>query len=371
MQIVKQMLIKALRRADIHINGTRPWDVVMHNEELFDRIAKQGTLGAGEAYMDGWWDCEELDTMFCKAILGNMEHELAHSLPVLFVNMRQKFFNMQDRHHAEDVAKRHYNMDNRLFAAMLGPTMNYSCGYWSNADNLDDAQRAKMDLICRKLELKPGMSVLDVGCGWGGLARWMTAHWGVQVTGVSVASEQIRYAREHDPKGLVNWVCEDYRSMTGQYDRVVSVGMFEHVGRKNYGVYMSTILRLLKSDGLFLLHTIGANYQKSGVDPWINKYIFPNGMLPSPMTLTRSFSGQFVLEDWQNFGADYDRTLMAWYRNFEDGISNGGFACDERVRRMYRYYLMSCAGCFRARDIQLWQLVLSPRGAAGGYTSVR
>ncbi|MDO5537141.1 MAG: cyclopropane fatty acyl phospholipid synthase, partial [Desulfovibrionaceae bacterium] len=346
-------------------------DVRVHNDGLLERLAREGTLGAGEAYMEGWWDCDELDTMFCKAILGKMEREFAHSLPAIFVGMRQKVFNMQDRRHARDVAKRHYNMDNDLFAAMLGPTMNYSCGYWRHADNLDDAQYAKMDLICRKLELRPGMTVLDIGCGWGGLARFMTERYGAKVTGVSVASEQIRYAKEHDPEGKVSWVCDDYRSMSGQYDRVVSVGMFEHVGRKNYAVYMRKALDLLKSDGLFLLHTIGANYQKSGVDPWINKYIFPNGMLPSPMTLTRSFSGLFVLEDWQNFGSDYDKTLMAWYRNFEKGITEGGFRCDEYVRRMYRYYLLSCAGCFRARDIQLWQLILSPRGVVGGYNSVR
>ncbi|HIV99713.1 MAG TPA: cyclopropane fatty acyl phospholipid synthase [Candidatus Desulfovibrio intestinipullorum] len=249
--------------------------------------------------------------------------------------------------------------------------MNYSCGYWRHASTLEEAQTAKMELICRKLDLQPGMKVLDIGCGWGGLCRYMHEHYQADVTGISVASEQIRYAKEHDPEQAIHWLCDDYRNLTGSYDRIVSVGMFEHVGRKNYATYMQKVRSLLKKDGLFLLHTIGANYQKSGADPWINKYIFPNGMLPAPVSLSKAFSGLFVLEDWHNFGADYDRTLMAWYERFEKGLKEGGFTCHEEVRRMYRYYLLSCAGAFRARDIQLWQLVLSPHGVDGGYRGVR
>ncbi len=371
MQKAKEALIVALERADIKVNGSRPWDIQVHDEGLFERVLRDGNLGAGEAYMEGMWDCEALDVMICKAIRGHMERELSHSLPVLVVSLRERFFNMQNARRSKDVAKRHYNMDNDLFAAMLGPTMNYSCGLWKDAGNLDEAQTAKMELICRKLGLEKGMRVLDIGCGWGGLCRYMSDRCVADVTGISIASEQIRYAKEHDPEGRVSWICDDYRSLEGQYDRIVSVGMFEHVGRKNYGHYMQKARSLLKSDGLFLLHSIGSNYQKAGVDPWFNKYIFPNGMLPSPTSLTKAFAGVFVLEDWDNFGADYDRTLMAWHERFEKGLAEGGFHCEEEVRRMYRYYLLSCAAAFRARDIQLWQLVLSPHGVDGGYRSVR
>ena len=149
------------------------------------------------------------------------------------------------------------------------------------------------------------------------------------------------------------------------------VGMFEHVGRKNYGIFMKTTKRLLKPSGLFLLHTIGNIKKKTGTDPWINKYIFPNGMLPSPVCVAKAITGLYVMEDWHNFGADYDKTLMAWHQRFEEGYVEGAFQCSERVRRMYRYYLLSCAGAFRARDIQLWQIVLSPEGVEGGYCCQR
>ena len=367
----RDLLVRALEEADIRVNGTRPWDLVVHNEDLFDRVVRDGTLGAGEAYMEGWWDCEALDVMFCKAIRAHIERRLSHSLPVLFIALRQHVFNMQSKTRSVEVARKHYNMDNALFASMLGPTMNYSCGYWKNARTLDEAQEAKMDLICRKLHLERGMRVLDIGCGWGGLARYMSEHFEVVVTGISIASEQIRYAKEKDTQGRVRWICDDYRNLTGRFDRIVSVGMFEHVGARNYATYMQKAHDLLEDTGLFLLHTIGANHQKAGVDPWFDKYIFPNGMLPSPVSVTRAIEGTFVLEDWENFGADYDKTLMAWYERFEKGLAEGSFACEEEVRRMYRYYLLSCAAAFRTRDIQLWQLVLSPRGVPGGYRSVR
>ncbi|WP_288707146.1 class I SAM-dependent methyltransferase, partial [uncultured Bilophila sp.] len=193
----------------------------------------------------------------------------------------------------------------------------------------------------------------------------------VKVTGVTISTEQLAYAREHDAGHLVNWLLQDYRSMEGQFDRIVSVGMFEHVGRKNYDIFMKTTKRLLKPSGLFLLHTIGNSKKKTGTDPWINKYIFPNGMLPSPVCVAKAITGLYVMEDWHNFGADYDKTLMAWHQRFEEGYAEGAFQCSERVRRMYRYYLLSCAGAFRARDIQLWQIVLSPEGVEGGYCCQR
>ena len=363
----KSLLSSLLEEADVRINGDRPWDIRVHDDRLYRRVFQQGTLGAGEAYMEGWWDCEALDVLFCKVLHGHLEERLAHVPSALFVAGTQLLFNLQSVGRAAMVAETHYNFGNDMFACMLGSTMNYSCAYWKNAATLDEAQNAKMDLICRKLGLEQGMTVLDIGCGWGGLSRYMAERYKVKVTGITVSTEQAAYAREHDPEHAVNWLLEDYRSLRGTYDRIVSVGMFEHVGRKNYGLFMDVTRRLLSPSGLFLLHTIGSNKKKSGTDPWINKYIFPNGMLPSPACIGKAVMGRYVLEDWHNFGADYDKTLMAWHQNFENGFASGVFACSETVRRMYRYYLLSCAGAFRARDIQLWQLMLSPEGVAGGY----
>lgn len=367
----KTMVTSMLAVADIRIGGDRPWDIQVHNPDLYQRVLRQGTLGTGESYMEGWWDCDQLDVMFCRAIRAHLEAKIHNNLPVFAIMAAQTLFNLQSVARATMVAEQHYNMDNAMFARMLGPTMNYSCGYWKDASTLDEAQNNKMELICRKLDLKEGMSVLDIGCGWGGLSLYMAEHYGAKVTAVTVSTEQFAYAREHDTEHKVNWLLEDYRSIKGRFDRIVSVGMFEHVGRKNYGVFMDTTHTLLEPSGLFLLHTIGSSTRKTGTDPWINKYIFPNGMLPSPVCIGKAIMGRYVMEDWHNFGADYDKTLMAWHQRFEEGYAEGAFQCSERVRRMYRYYLLSCAGAFRARDIQLWQIVLSPQGVEGGYCCAR
>ena len=266
----------------------------------------------------------------------------------------------------------HYDMSNEFYADFLGSSMTYTCAVFDNEHmSLEDAQANKLRLILDKLDLQPGQRLLDIGCGWGGLSLYMAEHYGAKVTAVTVSTEQFAYAREHDTEHKVNWLLEDYRSIKGRFDRIVSVGMFEHVGRKNYGVFMDTTHTLLDPSGLFLLHTIGSSTRKTGTDPWINKYIFPNGMLPSPVCIGKAIMGRYVMEDWHNFGADYDKTLMAWHQRFEEGYAEGAFQCSERVRRMYRYYLLSCAGAFRARDIQLWQIVLSPQGVEGGYCCAR
>lgn len=363
----KTFLLKLIDGVDVTINGTRAWDITVHNEALYSRILCDGSLGFGEAYMDGWWDCEAMDVMFCKLIRAGLECRCRLSLPALRTAAAHVLFNLQNAKRAFMVAEQHYDMDNTMFAHMLGETMNYSCAYWKDAETLDQAQRAKMELICKKLNLEKGMTVLDIGCGWGGLARHMAETRGVRVTAVTVSRPQWEFATENH-KGLpITWLLEDYRRLTGHFDRIVSVGMFEHVGRKNYPVFFRKARTLLKDDGLFLLHTIGNNRGKTGVDPWINRYIFPNGVLPSLESLSGTVARHFIMEDWHNFGSHYDKTLMAWYERFAQGYAARDFVCDERKFRMFRYYLLSCAGAFRARDLQLWQLALSPSGCVGGY----
>lgn len=366
----RKILTNALADADIEINGTRPWDPQVNDDNFYKLALARGTLGIGESYMAGMWDCDRLDELFYRAISASLESRFSDAkLPALLLKAAQLFFNLQTGSKAFEVGKRHYDFDNDMFAWMLGENMNYSCGYWREADNLEDAQKAKMELIRRKLNPREGMKILDIGCGWGSLGEYLRENCGAEVTGVSVSKEQIAYAREKFPKCV--WLLEDYHKLDGEYDRIVSVGMFEHVGYKNYDAFMKKVRGLLKPDGLFLLHTIGANRQRLGTDPWINKYIFPNGMLPSQTNLLRSSADYFILEDWHNFGADYDRTLMAWLERFERGCDENRFEHNETTRRMFRYYLATCAAAFRARDIQLWQVVFSPRGVAGGYRSIR
>ncbi len=359
-----------LAKAGVSVNGSAPTDLKVHDDRVYDRVARSGSIGAGESYMDGWWDVEDLAGFFFKILHANLD-ETARDIGSLFYMLRARLTNMQNRKRAFQVGEAHYDIGNDLYERMLDKRMAYSCGYWKDAANLDDAQEAKLDLVCRKLGLKSSDRLLDVGCGWGSFAKFVAERYGAHVTGITVSKEQMNLARER-VKGLsVDILFEDYRDTEGQFDHIVSIGMLEHVGPKNYREYMQKQHSLLKDNGLFLLHTIGAHRTVWRTDPWIDKYIFPNGVLPSVAQIGFAIDRLFVLEDWHNFGADYDKTLMAWYANFERGWKDIAANYGERFFRMWRYYLLSCAGSFRARHNQLWQIVLSKSGVSGGYQSLR
>ncbi len=360
-----------LSTAGIKINGSDPWDMRVHDERTFDRVLRDGSLGLGEAYMDGWWDCERLDEFFYRILRSRLDERVRFNWPLISRAVASKIFNLQSRDRAFVIGEKHYDTGNDLFVQMLGKTMAYSCGYWLGAKNLDEAQEAKFDLICRKLGLKPGMTLLDIGCGWGTLMRYAAQKYKVAATGITVSREQAELARELC-KGLpVEVKLEDYRETSGKFDRVVSVGMIEHVGSQNYKTYMRVVNRCLKDEGLFLLHTIGRDTSTTTTDPWVAKYIFPVGHLPSVRQIGAGIEKIFVMEDWHNFGADYDKTLTAWHENFEKSWPKLKDKYDERFRRMWRYYLLSCAGLFRSRRAQLWQIVLSKNGLVGGWEPVR
>ena len=367
------VLRELLARADVRIGGGRPWDMRVLDARAYRRILTQWSLGAGEAYVDGDWDCERLDMMFDRLLRADLDRVVPGpaKLKLLLESLRQRLFNLQTVARAHQVGERHYDAGNDVFEAMLDSRMIYSCGYWEHAADLEQAQQHKLAMICRKLELQPGETLLDIGCGWGGLARYAAEHHGVQVTGVTISREQLALARERCVGLPITLLLQDYRSLQGRFDKIVSVGMFEHVGLKNYAVYFDTARRLLAPQGLFLLHTIGSDRRAPHTDPWIERYIFPNGKLPSPMEMGAAVEGRFIVEDWHNFGPDYDRTLMCWAERFEAAWPRLAERYDEGFRRMFRYYLLSCAGFFRSRQGQLWQLVLSPRGRSGVYRSVR
>jgi cyclopropane-fatty-acyl-phospholipid synthase len=285
--------------------------------------------------------------------------------------LRYRLFNQQSMQRAFQVGEQHYDLGNDVFEAMLDPTMAYSCAYWHKATNLSEAQQAKYELICRKLELKPGLQILDIGCGWGGLAQYAAQHYGVRVLGITVSKEQQAMARERCAGLPVDIELIDYRNLQGEFDRIVSVGMFEHVGPKNYEAYFQSACRLLKDEGLFLLHSIGNHTSSRGCDAWLNKYIFPNGHLPAAQEIAEAVDRLFLIEDWHNFGPDYDRTLMAWWENFKRAWPQLEPKYGLRFYRMWQYYLMCCAGFFRSRQGQLWQLVLSKRSRRIVYRSIR
>ena len=355
-----------LANADVELNGERSWDMQVHDPSLYDAVCRQGSLGLGEAYMAGLWDCARLDAFFHRILRARLDEKI-RTVDAVWMAVVSKLRNNQSIRRAWDVGKVHYNLGNAFYRDMLGPTMAYSCGYWLHAGSLEEAQNAKLDLICRKLGLQPGMTLLDIGCGWGSLMRYAAEHYGVSCTGVTISSEQAAYGAEHC-KGLpVVFRLMDYRSLDGTYDRIASVGMFEHVGRKNYHEFFQVTQRNLAEDGLLLLHTIGGNFRKRTTDAWVNKYIFPNGEIPCLAEIAEAAQDCFVVEDVHNFGADYDPTLMAWHANFEQIWPRYKDQYPEHFYRMWRYYLLCCAGTFRARSNQLWQIVLSPHGQLGGY----
>ena len=366
----RQRIERLLAAADIHIDGPRPWDMRVHDPSLYSRLLAHGSLGLGESYMDRAWDSEALDVLLTKMLAAHLDERVL-TFDDIWACLRARLVNLQRGRLAWTVAKRHYDLGNDLYRAMLGKRMVYSCGYWRRVDDLDAAQEAKLDLVCRKLMLTPGTRVLDIGCGWGEALKFAAERYGVSGVGITLSKEQAAYARELCDGLPIEIRLQDYRDANERFDRVFSIGMFEHVGFKNYRAYFDCVSRCLAPDGLSLLHTIGAERSTDHTDPWIEKYIFPHSMLPSAAQVAAAVDGRFVIEDWHNFGADYERTLMAWRDNIEVAWPMLDAHYDERFRRMWRYYLASAIALFRTRRGQLWQVVLSPRGVPGGYIAPR
>lgn len=366
----KRFAESLLEPIGITINGNQPWDVQVHHEAVYSRVIAQGSLGLGESYMDGWWDCERLDMFFDRILRAKLDTKVKAPARVIATHLLSKIINFQNKRRAK-VGVQHYNTGNLLFEKMLDKNLIYSCGYFKETTALEDAQIAKLELICQKLQLKPGMRLLDIGCGWGGLAKYAAERFGVEAVGVTISEQQHAFAVKRCKNLPIDIRLQDYRDLNETFDRVVSVGMFEHVGHLNYHEFMKTVSRTLTDQGLFLLHTIGLDQTSSLADEWIRKYIFPHGMLPSVSQIATAAEPFFVMEDWQNFGAYYDQTLMAWHQNFINHWDELKSDYDDRFYRMWTYYLLSCAGGFRARSMQLWQVVFSKGVYEGVYLAPR
>lgn len=364
------------KSAGITVNGKNPWDIQVHNIDFYDRVLTDGSLGLGESYMDGWWDAKEIDELIARMLKAKLDQKIKKNWKLILFILQHKLINVTNTKRAFKVAKTHYDLGNELYVAMLDPDLNYSCGYWKTAKNLADAQTAKIELICQKLHLKKGMRVLDIGCGWGNFAKYASEKYEVEVVGITVSREQAKLAQIRCKNLPVKIKVIDYRNLkeTG-FDRIVSIGMFEHVTYKNYDIFMKIAAKSLRDDGLFLLHTIG--YPVSGIagEPWEEKYIFPNSHLPSITQIAKAAEGKFTIEDVHNFGYYYYPTLMNWFSNFDKNwkslTEKYPQKYDKRFYRMWKYYLLSFAGAFKSGNLQLFQVVLSKGNTPEVYQSAR
>ncbi len=359
----KQVVADVLSRAGVEINGQNPWDIQVNDDSLYPRLLRDKNLALGESYMEGLWNCLRIDEFIYRILNARLDKEIKKSLKMLLPYLSASLFNQQSRRRSPQVAEEHYDLGNDLFMSFLDPYNQYSCAYFDGTGDLAEAQVKKLDLVCQKIGLCKGDRVLDIGCGWGGFSRYAAERYGCEVTAITISEEQVGYAAEFCKDLPVRVRRCDYRDVEGTFDKIVSIGMFEHVGEKNYKTFMRVVHRSLRENGVFLLQTIGGNLSRINCDRWISKYIFPNGMLPSIRQIGKAAEGLLVMEDWHNLGPHYDKTLMAWHRNFQQAWSALKNRYDERFRRMWEYYLLSCAGAFRARTVQLWQIVFTKIGA--------
>jgi cyclopropane-fatty-acyl-phospholipid synthase len=273
----RNIMEQFLSSVGVRIDGHDPWDIQVRDERFYARVLKDGSLGLGESYMEGWWDCVRIDEFICRLLKGNLGEKIRGNLRVLLFGLFAWICNLQMPARATIATRRHYDLGNDLFFSFLDPCNQYSCAYFQGTDDLAEAQRKKLDLICRKIDLQAKDQVLDIGCGWGGYARYTAEHYGCAVTAVNISEEQIRYVREYCKNLPVKILHEDYRRIEGSFDKIVSVGMFEHVGQKNYETFMNVVHRCLEEDGIFLLHTIGCNTPCDSVNPGLAAISFRTG----------------------------------------------------------------------------------------------
>jgi cyclopropane-fatty-acyl-phospholipid synthase len=358
-----------LALADIRLDGARPWDIRVRDERFFRRVLADGDLGFGESYMDAHWDCPRLDELSSRIFSAGLDvtrprpHDVVNALMARMVSR-------QNRRRARRQVAPHYDLGNDLFEAMLDKSyMAYTCAYWrGNAQTLEQAQEAKLDLVCRKLTLEPGMRVLDIGCGWGGFARFAAERYQVFVTGVTLSPKQASLASTRTAGLPVEFHVQDYRDVRGVFDRVVSIGCLEHIGHRNHRRFFELVRARLAAGGYALVHTIGVSRTGYRGGRFVDKYVFPLVNLPSIAQIGRAIDGLFVLDDAHNIGTDYDRTLMEWHARFErawPGLQDRyGPLLEGRFKRMFDFYLLMSAGFARSRRGQVWQLVLTPTGVA-------
>ena len=366
MDYIKRKGIELFKKADVNINGSRPWDIRVYNDKFYSRLLLHGSIALGESYVDGWWDCDAIDQFIyriLKAGMVDIKTGAIKNLGIPFVDKLRLigpiFINRQTKKRSAQDIKYHYSLGNNLFIATLDKRLLYSCGYWKNAKNLDEAQEAKIDLICRKLKLEPKMKLLEIGCGFGGFAKYAADKYGVEVTGITSSEAHSNFAKEYCKESNVKIIHQDYRNIKGKFDRVVCIEMMEHVGYKNHRTFTKQIYDCLKPGGLFLLQSISISISTIKNDPWVDKYIFPGTIALSAKQITTATEDYFYILDWHDFTQDYHSTMIEWFKNFDKNWGKIKNNYDERFYRLWKYYLLCCPGTALAKTHHLWQIVFA------------
>lgn len=349
--------------AGVEIGGSAPHDLTVHDDRFYAKLLRWGELGMGESYIDGWWDCDALEQMIDRLLRARLHLVLKGNWRMRLGVVKAIVFNLQNEKRATDSARAHYDIGNDLYRLMLDRRMQYTCAYFAGTDDLDEAQEAKLDLICRKLDLKPGMRVLELGCGFGGFAIYAAEKYGVEVEGYNVSKAQLEVAREMAGDLPVTFHLADYREAKGRFDAVVSIGMMEHIGYKNHRTMLEVIERSMTDEAVALVHTIGSNSSRLRAERFVDKYLFPNAVSPSIAQFGAAIDGLLVLEDVQNIGEHYAPTLEAWWHNFDAGYDQLDHSVyDQRFYRLWRYYLLAASGASTSRKGQLWHFVMTKMG---------
>ena len=354
----------------------------VHHDHAFTRMLIGGSTGAGEAYMDGLWSSSDLRAVLTGALAnaGRVRLDAAVSLPRRILDLWRHSRRRNTRSGSAQNIQAHYDLGNEFFRLFLDESLAYSCAIWDGCDDLDEAQQAKFDLVCRKLDLGPGDRVLEIGCGWGGFAVHAARTTGCQIVAITVSREQYELASQRvAAEGLddqVRIVYSDYRDVEGTFDKVVSIEMFEAVGREYWDEFFATCARVLRPGGTMLLQTIGIQDRDadSGMraSGWISKYIFPGGVLPAVVEIRRSArrgGKALAVRAIDEIGPHYVRTLDEWRRRFwqaERRVRALGF--DDRFIRMWDFYFAACAASFESRTIRDVQ-VLIERAESPGSTA--
>ncbi len=354
-----------LQKADLELNGSGPGDPQILDDRAYSMIASGGSLAIGEAYMDKLWDCSDLSVLISRIHEKKIYRDIV-ALDHLPLIIKGVFSNLQSRARSFMVAREHYDLGDDLYTAMLDKRMVYTSGMWKGASSLEEAQERKLDQVCQKLALQSGDRLLDIGCGWGSLMKFAAENYGVRAVGLTVSEGQTALGRKMCEGLPVEFIIQDYREYYDAegFDHVASIEMIEAVGPKNFRTYFEKAHELLRPGGHFFLQAIGSEDAVPKADRWMDKYIFRNGILPSLPQIERASRGLFNFEYLDNIGPDYDPTLMAWWERFDAAyptLKANNPVYDERFYRMWKFYLQSCAGLFRAKVTHDWHILFSKR----------